>query len=108
MKRKLFFSKLLFAATLIVMLLSGVSVSAESIDDIKNDSTHAQLYRQFLNAYNEVGHEKSFYKVAEELCEYYRSKDLPVYYYKMQLNICLYDISNNHTNKALQRANQML
>lgn len=109
MKKKLFFSKLLFAATLIVMLLSGVSVSAESIDDLRNDSTHEKLYRQFLNAYNnDAGHEKSFYKVADELCEYYRSKDLPVYYYKMQLNICLYDIFNNHSNKALKRANKML
>ena len=94
---------------LFVMLFGSITTVAASEDeDLQNDSLHAQLYRKFLNAYNQKGHEKAFYKIANEMCDFYRQKNMPSHYYKMQLNICLYDTENDHSDLAMQRANKML
>lgn len=95
-----------------IMLIWGLmtfsSVMAIEDFDIDKDSLHQLLYKNFLDNYNAIGHEKELYQAADEICKYYRKHNLKLNYYKMQLNLCLYDTENNKPMQALHRANAML
>lgn len=95
----------IFAVLLSLFLLSNKS---SATTDIRTDTVHQRLYKDFLDNYNAVGKEEELYQAVDELCDYYRKNDLKEQYYKMLLNLCLYDTENNHPTKAIKQANDML
>lgn len=101
-------TKVIHVFALIMLMMVCNHTAANSQFDLETDTTHQRLYKNFLNSYNSTDKEKEFYKSLEELCEFYRERNLKLNYYKMQLNACLYETENNHTDKALKRANNML
>lgn len=93
---------------IVALILLLIPLSAHGKEyNISNDSVHQRLYGQFLKYYSGNDAE-NFYKCTKELCQLYRDHDLPQLYYKMKLNICLYDTEHNNHMKALKTANSML
>ncbi len=91
----------------IVFTIIGLSASLPSPAE-NNDSTFNKLYHQFIKLYNSKESPREFYETAESLSNYYRKNNNPQAYYKIQLNICFYDIDRNLSMDALKRANHML
>ena len=99
----------LFKTLLIISIVWIHAILPAHADYIFNgkDSVHTVLYDRFIKYYNE-NNRAAFHKAAEELGEYYREHDAIAEYYKIQLNICLYDTEHNKTSEAMTRANDML
>ena len=89
------------------LLCMGTPVWAEEYN-IDTDSIHKKLYANFLDLYSSHGRDQEFYQATDTLARYYRSHGLTGKYYKMQLNICLYDTEHQHSDRALSRSQRML
>ena len=93
---------------LLLYLIISTPVTVWSKKSFDTDTVHQRLYQNFLSLYSTTGEEEAFYASVDALCDYYYKNDLKAQYYKMKLNLCLYDTENNHSLKAMRQANEML
>lgn len=88
---------------LFLSLIVPLSISAQEVDTVLQN-----LSNRFFELYNEVEVKDEFFETGEQLSNYYLQKDKPLGYYKIQLNICLYETEHNFPAKAMKRASDML
>ena len=91
-----------------LLLLTGSGRAAAATFDYESDPVHQHLYQRFLQLYNLPSKMSEFYETCDSLLHYYREKDLKMQYYKMQLNVCLFDTEYGNLSRAMKRTNQML
>ena len=72
------------------------------------DTLIQQLYQTFLTLYNQPEHNNKFYKTGLELADRYRQQGKKTEYYKVLMNICLYDTEHDRPLEAMKRANSMM
>lgn len=91
-----------FSAILVLCLFQAIVCFAQ------NEGDSQSLKNRFFELYNASAINDEFYTVGEQLAEQYRKDDNMQDYFRIQVNISLYDIAHDKPMAALKRANQMM
>jgi signal transduction histidine kinase len=87
---------------LVLSLIHTAACHAQEEDKAK------QLQNRFFELYNASALNPEFYTLGEELAALYRENDQLNEYFRVQINMSLYDIGHDKPMDAMKRANQMM
>lgn len=92
---------------LIVILLLMLSSTAAMATE-KTDTTYQRIRNEYLTLYNNPEKTERFYKVSQQMMDYYLKKGKKLGYYKIRINEALYETEHGQTYEAIKKANMTL
>lgn len=92
---------------LIVILLLMLSSTAAMATE-KTDTAYQRLHNEYLTLYNNPDKTEKFYKVSQQMMDYYLKQGKKLGYYKIRINEALYETEHGQTYEAIKKANMTL
>ena len=92
-----------FIIILLFMLSSAAAMATE-----KTDTTYQRIRNEYLTLYNNPEKTERFYKVSQQMMDYYLKQGKKLGYYKVRINEALYDTEHGQTYQAIKKANMTL
>ncbi len=85
------------------MLSSAAAMATE-----KTDTTYQRIRNEYLTLYNNPEKTERFYKVSQQMMDYYLKQGKKLGYYKVRINEALYETEHGQTYQAIKKANMTL